>query len=247
MFDLSVEDMAEEFARQNSGRDSGIKYWFYYRLCKFLMAIQFIHLNWVAYRAKKEKSTMKIYVIYGSSGDYSDHSQWSVIAVRDAERAEKLVSDLKVIESVKCALAKKEHEEWEKPYNELNPTPQQYYEKGRLAGTEPPRASNEYKRLQTIPKDLKTEEDRARFKELNRQHQKAIDKWKDECKTFGEMVNSHQAKKLEDRQVWRQQNWRYPEHLIETIRLVGLNEIPTGNISMYSDTSYSFEELELAD
>src|ERR1700753_986425 len=111
---------------------------------------------------------MKIYIVMGSSGEYSDHTEWNIIATKDEVLANKITSDLKEILEFKCSFAKREREEWEEPYDR---------DMVKFDVIEKPQASNKYKRLQTIPKHLKTEADKADFQAEVKGHNLACQKW----------------------------------------------------------------------
>lgn len=63
---------------------------------------------------------MKVYVVCGSCGEYSDRTDWNIIIVRSEQRAEEIVSKLKALQKHNNEFNIRAYEEFEKPYRSNN-------------------------------------------------------------------------------------------------------------------------------
>lgn len=177
---------------------------------------------------------MKIYIVFGEYGAYSDRTEWNICATRSKHKAAELVRECKEFDAFKEEFRKRLIAEFDEPYNVAPPQI-------------PPRpmVSDEYHRLQTLlTSKFGTDQDREAYKKLQKEHNQALSAWGNENTAYNKKLNAWGEVKDAARNEWIKNNLRIPDNLRE------IAEHSNSDISIYESynrTRYNYTEVELID
>lgn len=175
----------------------------------------------------------KIYIVTGTSGEYSDRTDWNVCAVHTQEHAERLADKLNRLSVFKNAFRNRVYNEFVVVYDREHPGLNVPMPNG-------PAASPEFRRLMAISAANKTVQDKASFRQLQAEHMRALEEWKVECGIIREANGVRWREKEAARAAWVKENYNPDSEFDEVL---AYSKEPAG--SYHSDARYHFEELEL--
>lgn len=173
---------------------------------------------------------MKIYVVTGTQGEYSDRSDWNVVAVTSESRAAELVEKLTKLTEYNQQFMKRIHPEFEEPWLAANPKTSLFPER--------PVPTREHSiLLDRFSHGEGQEDERDLLRKLQAEHIKRIDAWKKVAAEADKIGVEHYNRQKDAEAAWKEANFLPPEELREVI--------PFTTYGYYSEPSYSYEELEL--
>lgn len=174
---------------------------------------------------------MKVYVVSGSNGEYSDSSEWNVCVCRSEDKAKEIVKKLNELKEFNTEFAKQVQHAVGGSY---------YYDNPHSLPPQPS-ASPEYIELNKIKKI--TPELKAIHKRLQQEHKERLAVWKKQCDVASELRNIEFQKYEAKRKQWITDNYNPPTHLNEVQRFVEHGSFT----STYNDTRYSYDDVEYLD
>lgn len=166
---------------------------------------------------------MKVYVVTGSEGQYSDHTEWNIVAMYDEERAKELVSKLQRLSKYNKEISDRLWSEFHPSYKDSIDVPS-YPAK--------PEPTEEFKALLRVKKN--TPELKEIFRKLEKEHLSRIEAWNKEYNEIGKLHSAAAQRKLAAQETWRKENYHPPSDLKDVAQYV----------SGYG-AHYSYEELDV--
>lgn len=152
----------------------------------------------------------QIYVVNGTNGEYSDRTDWNICACLSETRANELADKLRQLQTYNEQFNSRVRTEFDEVYEQANPRPGYH-------GPDKPSPTERFRQLSSRKKE--TDEERAEYHRLNKEHLARIAGWEEECRADSQLRNSWYTAFVDAQQVWRKANYNPPEHLQEVVGL----------------------------
>lgn len=177
---------------------------------------------------------MKIYLIVGERGAYSDRVQWNVCAATSEYKAEELMTKIKELDAYNCIFSKK-LEEFKRIFS------QEQAVRHAIVRVVRPSPTPEFTQYQTLA-SLKScpEEDKEKFKQLQSEHLKKIEVYNQQYAIQAKFDREIYKEHSETSEAYVKANYNPPAHLEEVFEFVRL-----GEHSYYDENEYSIEVCDL--
>jgi hypothetical protein len=178
---------------------------------------------------------MKIYVVTGTQGEYSDRSDWNVCAVRTEERAKELVSKLEKLCIYNEEFARRVDPEFTIPWVEANPEPYQFYH-----NTDRPKPTKEHAHYIAVCgyKNI-LPENKNMLRKLDAEHRKVLADWQQKYDAASKIQTEWYIKKTDAEAKWKDDNYLPPTELLEVV--------PYCARSARTDTYFNVDILEIVE
>jgi hypothetical protein len=179
------------------------------------------------------KST--IFIVTGSSGEYSDRCDWNICAFSTKDLAEKCIEKIKLLVAFNDNFYETFVQGFDKEHFER-------YSLERVPNPPRPEPSSEYRRLEKLLYDKEaTPEDREAFKKVMKDHQDNMSLWSKACDLVLAENNKLYWKMEENRKRAITENYNPPPDLQEVVPYCG----KTYERTSHRDIRYDIDELEL--
>lgn len=166
---------------------------------------------------------MKVYVITGTSGSYSDRQDWNVCAYPDKHRAQECAGKLNQLIKFKNAFIERLQNEFDKPYRAAHNVSTYGWHRYEM--------SPEFAAVNKIQPHNRTDEEKALHRKLQVEHIENKRAFEEEQKRLVWAME-------EARKTWVKENYIVPPELEEVVKWCE-------DQNYYSDASYHYDKLEM--
>lgn len=172
----------------------------------------------------------KIYIVRGSSGEYSDRTEWVVVACKTKSHANRIAGKLRGLVKHNLECTQKMHHEFEIPYLKSHPRPEAlpYIN-----------ASEEFVQMQKVSKKTCGDDLRAAWKRLDQANNERVQANKRNDVNHTELMRIWNEEFDKAKERYNAEHQSVPEHLQEA---AGYH-----NKGGYFDGSYDVYSVELID
>lgn len=174
---------------------------------------------------------MKLYIITGTHGEYSDRNDWNVVAVSSETRAEELTNKIIKLTEYNDTFLARVRPEFTEPYEAANPRMPSLF-------PERPSPTREHANMLLICSNGQGDpEDKNLLRKLQAEHIKKIDAWKELSRDAGKIQSELWHKQSDAEVKWKDENYNPPQELREVMQFCR-RETTT-------DTRFGYEEIDL--
>lgn len=180
---------------------------------------------------------MKIFIVQGECGEWSDHNEWTICAFVSEAKAEALVFELETLQKFNDNFCKREHVEFDAAYiasgaNEIEPAP---------VRPEVPEGWRDLNQLCSHGKG--TSKHKKSLNVLQRLHLANCEAYKKAHEAWYKLDYARADRMLAARRVWFQENYNPGPNLELASKYINGND--NGYRRFNTDRKYSFYETEL--
>lgn len=178
----------------------------------------------------------KIWIVSGSSGEYSDRTDWNICAVLTEERAKSIMEKLILLRDFNKEFAVRIYNEFEVPYRATNDDEMTY------RGYNQPAVSPEFRAaMEKCAHGMGTPQEKTELRRLQKAHIENINVAKAEWEKISARLVEKNEIRLAAEQEWIKAHYHPCFDLEEVIPFLG----KVSTQSKYSDVRYGYEGVEI--